>query len=61
MKILFTDEFRKKFRKLPINIQNLYYKQETIFKEDWRDARLHAKKLKGEHMTIDHRKDIYRR
>ena len=86
MKILFTDEFKRRFYKLPIHIQNLYYKQENVFKENWKDIRLHIKKLKGEQltfsfritrhyrvlfivinndtslfMTIDHRKDIYRK
>jgi mRNA-degrading endonuclease RelE of RelBE toxin-antitoxin system len=45
MNIIYTDEFRKRFKKLPINIQRLYRKQESIFKNDWRDSKLHTKKL----------------
>ena len=75
MKILFSQEFRKNFRKFPIQIQNLYHKQEEIFEGNWKDSRLHTKKLRGDKIafsfritrqyrvlfvTIDHRKDIYR-
>lgn len=45
MKILYANEFRKKFLQLPKNIQQLYHKQEKIFRENWRDPRLHIKKL----------------
>ena len=48
MNIIYADEFRKGFRRLPSAIQRLYQKQEMIFKKDWKDARLHSKKL------IDH-------
>jgi len=75
MKILFSQEFKKNFRKLPIQIQNLYHKQEEIFESNWKDSCLHTKKLRGDKITfsfritrqyrvlfvtIDHRKDIYR-
>ncbi|KKS94438.1 MAG: hypothetical protein UV70_C0001G0052 [Parcubacteria group bacterium GW2011_GWA2_43_13] len=45
MKVLYADEFRKRFHKLPAHIQGLYHKQEDIFCADWRDSRLHVKKL----------------
>jgi len=45
MKIIYAEEFCKQFHKLPFEIQQLYYKQEIIFKSDWRDSRLHIKKL----------------
>lgn len=45
MRLVFAAEFRKQFRKLPKDIQDLYYKQESIFRENWRDPRLHLKKL----------------
>lgn len=45
MNILYTDEFRKEFRKLPLEVQSLYQKQELIFSRNWKDARLHVKKL----------------
>lgn len=45
MKIVFAEEFRRQFQKLPQDIQKLYHKQEKIFRQDWRDARLHIKKL----------------
>lgn len=30
---------------MPKDIQDLYYKQEALFRENWRDPRLHLKKL----------------
>lgn len=47
MKILYSPQFRKKFHKFPPIVQNYYRKQERIFQENWRDARLHLKKLRG--------------
>lgn len=55
MKILFSQEFRKNFRKLPIQIQKFYHKQEEIFENNWRDSRLHTKKLKGDKITFSFR------
>ena len=46
MKIIYADEFWKEFHALPGEIQRLYRKREDYFKKDWRDPRLHAKKLK---------------
>ena len=46
MKIIYADEFRKRFRKLPSEIQRLYFAQELRFRENWRDPRLQVKKLK---------------
>ncbi|OGZ66319.1 MAG: hypothetical protein A3C50_01280 [Candidatus Staskawiczbacteria bacterium RIFCSPHIGHO2_02_FULL_43_16] len=40
-----TDDFRKKLEKLPKSIVRLYTKQKYIFELDWRDSRLHVKKL----------------
>ncbi len=48
MKLLYADEFRKQSRKLPMDAQRLYQKQEIIFRQNWKDPRLHVKKL------IDH-------
>lgn len=45
MNIIYADEFRKCFRKLPLDIQQFYRKQEMIFRKNWRDPRLHIKKL----------------
>ncbi len=47
MRIIYSGEFRKRFYKLPPEIQNLYRKQENIFKYNWSDSRLKIKKLKG--------------
>ncbi|MBU1160167.1 hypothetical protein KKD04_03255 [Patescibacteria group bacterium] len=47
MKIIYSEEFRKRFYKLPDRIKKLYRKQENIFKNNWRDKRLQTKKLKG--------------
>ncbi|MDO8626682.1 MAG: hypothetical protein Q7K39_04520 [Candidatus Magasanikbacteria bacterium] len=48
MKILYAEEFYKRFHKLPLNIQDKFREQELFFKTSWRDPRLHTKKLKGE-------------
>ncbi len=45
MKILYTDEFRKQFGKLTEEARKLYRKQEQIFLRNWKDPRLHVKKL----------------
>lgn len=47
MKILYTKEFVKMLERLPKSIQALFLTQEDIFRKDWRDSRLHLKKLKG--------------
>jgi len=46
MKIVYADEFRKQFHKLPAEIQEIYRQKERIFRINWRDHRLHLKKLK---------------
>lgn len=45
MKVVKTEEFEKAFKKLPNEIQKLYTIQEQRFLDDWRDARLHVKKI----------------
>jgi mRNA-degrading endonuclease RelE of RelBE toxin-antitoxin system len=47
MILVYADEFRKRFERLPAEIQDLYRTQEAILKLNWRDPRLHVKKLKG--------------
>ena len=42
MKIIYAEEFRKKFDKLPQEIQRLYFKQESRFKINWRDHEVTA-------------------
>lgn len=55
MKILYTDEFKKQFRKLPVPAQNLYRKQENIFRQNWKDPRLHGKKLTDHDLAFSFR------
>lgn len=45
MTIIYAEEFWKQFQKLPHEIQKLYRLQESIFRKNWRDPRLHLKKL----------------
>jgi len=45
MNIIYAEEFWKQFQKLPFEIQRLYRTQEGIFRKNWRDPRLHLKKL----------------
>lgn len=46
MKIRKTEDFIKKFEKLPFKIKKLFRKQENIFKRNWLDPRLHTKRIK---------------
>ena len=48
MRIKYTKDFEKSFKSLPIKIQLLFRKQESIFMKDPRDPRLHAKMLSGD-------------
>ena len=47
MKIVYADEFKREFRKLPLFVQRLYKIQEERFRSNWRDPRLHLKQLRG--------------
>lgn len=55
MTILYADEFRKQFRRLPKDAQELYRKQERVFRANWRDPRLHTKKLTGHPLSFSFR------
>lgn len=46
MEIIRTPEFDHLLNKLPQNEQRLYLVQEKRFKQDWRDPRLHVKKVR---------------
>lgn len=46
MKIIQTDDFDRKLEQLPNDIQTLYQKQVQNFLENWRDPRLHVKKVR---------------
>lgn len=46
MKLIHTDDFERSLRKLPSEIQRLYLVQEERFRVNWRDPRLHIKKVK---------------
>ena len=45
MEIIKTKDFYRAFKKLPKEIQRLFNVQEKRFKENWRDSRLHIKKI----------------
>lgn len=45
MEIIKTAEFIRAFNKLPKEIKKLCHKQENQFIENWRDPRLHIKKV----------------
>ena len=55
MTILYADEFRKLFKKLPFDVQSIYYGQESIFKNNWRDSKLHLKKLVNHQFSFSFR------
>ena len=46
MEIVKTGDFSRILSNLPQDIQRLYAIQEKRFKENWRDARLHIKKIR---------------
>ena len=46
MKIVRTDDFERAFTKLPSHIKRLYRTQAERFGHDWRDPRLHIKKVR---------------
>ena len=46
MEIIKTDDFNRVFKKLPRKIQSFYKNQEERFQNNWRDSRLHVKKLR---------------
>ena len=47
MRIVRTASFERSLSKLPSAIQSAYVAQEERVQNDWRDARLHLKKLRG--------------
>ena len=47
MEIIKTSNFNRAFNNLPTEIQRLYTIQEERFKENWRDSRLHIKKVRA--------------
>ncbi|MDP3740948.1 MAG: hypothetical protein Q8R08_01310 [bacterium] len=55
MRILCADEFSKQLDKLPDEAQRHYRKQEQIFLRNWKDPRLHIKKLTGHALAFSFR------
>lgn len=45
MKIVYAAEFKKRFAEIPAAARIIYRRQEAIFIQNWRDPRLHLKKL----------------
>lgn len=48
MRVVYADRFKKQFDRLPARTQIQFKRQMKIFLLDWRDTRLHTKKLVGE-------------
>ncbi len=46
MNTIRTKDFVRVFKRLPSDIQRLYFLQQERFEDDWRDPRLHIKKVK---------------
>ena len=55
MKILYAKDFVRMLEHLPEDIQRLYLSQEQILAQNWKDARLHLKKLKGKPVMFSFR------
>lgn len=47
MTIFYTEIFSKTLGRLPAGIKRIFIKQQALFVKNWRDARLHTKKLSG--------------
>ncbi len=47
MTIFYTEIFSKTLGHLPVGIKRIFTKQQALFVKNWRDARLHTKKLSG--------------
>ncbi len=55
MKIVYSHDFSKEFKSLPKEVQNLFKKQEAVFKNNWKDSRLKVKKLKNQELMFSFR------
>ena len=55
MKIYYSSDFQKEYKRLPLSIQRIYQRQESLLCSNWRDPRLHIKKLKEHAMTFSFR------
>lgn len=47
MKIIYTNEFRKSFKKLPNGIKEEAFKKEKLFRKNIKDLKLKSHKLSG--------------
>lgn len=45
MNIVYAEEFIKQLHRLPPPVQRFYRQQESRFRQNWRDPRLHTKRL----------------
>lgn len=55
MRVVYAAEFVQRFRELPLDARRLFRRQEEIFRQNWRDARLHTKRLAGHPVTFSFR------
>ena len=55
MKIYYSSDFQKAYKRLPLSIHRTYQRQEDLFRSNWHDPRLHIKKLKEHTMTFSFR------
>lgn len=55
MKIFYAKTFIKEIKRLPEDIQVALLFQEDILKSNWRDPRLHTKKLHGKPIAFSFR------
>jgi len=55
MKILHTNTFSSELKELPLGVKKLYKKQEDLFVSNWKDSRLHTKRLRGDGSILSFR------
>lgn len=52
MHIYYTSDFRKSYKKLPKNIQDIVDRKDVLFRKDSFDSSLHTHKLHGQLDTL---------
>ena len=55
MTVVYSREFRHRYAALPGAAQAMAKKQEVLFRKNWRDPRLHTKKLLGKQLIFSFR------
>lgn len=55
MKVIYTKRFVQMLERIPKDIRDLFFRQEEFFRINWRDPRLHTKRLHGKPVLFSFR------